>query len=214
MKWTTEALRYRPRKLGGNAPNVDWMAQRLNGGLLLDIGANVGVLCIATLLKCPGSRCVAFEPQTRVADALEGLVKANDVNVKLHRRAVGANSGMATLRIPAKPNMSGWATLAPMPDFKVAETELVPVTTLDAWWQEAGKPDVQVAKVDTQGAEVDVLISGSELFKTVPYLLIEIHGPTLAEHGRTEEELLHHLEALNYTWARDRDNLRCEKRPR
>lgn len=212
MHWTKEALVHCPKKLAGNPPNVAWMAEQLGDGLLVDVGANVGALCVATLLECPKARGVAFEPQTRVADILEDLVKVNGVDVKLHRMAVGADPGEATLLIPADPSMSGWATIAPRPEYEGGTKETVEVTTLNTWWEEAGQPDVRVVKVDTQGAEVDVLIGGAALFATVPFLFIELHGPTLAEHGRTMDEMLQCLSRLGYDWDQDRVNLRCWKK--
>ena len=220
MIWTDEALKYCPNKLAGNPPNVAWMAERMQpGDLMVDVGANVGALCIATLRSVPGARCVAFEPQTRAADVLEEMVKANGVDVELHRLAVGYEPGEAVLKYPVEPSISGWASIAANPDFYEAAnqkaeslTEPCKVTTLDEWWKAAGRPDVQLVKVDTQGAEVDVLIGGKELFQTVPYLFIEIHEPTLAEHGRTVDELIRHITGFQYTYKKFRINLQCEKR--
>lgn len=221
MVWTDESRPYCPYGLSGNPPNVQWMAERLKGGLLVDVGANVGALAVATVLASPGSRCVAFEPQTRAADVLEGLTAANGLNgrVELHRLAVSSEPGEAVLKFPVEPSISGWGSIAEKPDFYEARNKKVPVesepckvTTLDTWWKEAGKPNVQVVKVDTQGTEVDVLLGGWELFQTVPFLFIEIHGPTLAEHGRTIEDLHRHLDRLEYNYAQFRVNLQCEKR--
>ena len=221
MIWTKEALKHCPRKLAGNPPNIAWMAERIQpGDLFLDVGANVGALCIATLRTVPGARCVAFEPQTRAADVLEEMAAANGVDVELHRLAVSYGPGEAVLKYPVEPSISGWASIADRPNFYEAMnqraeslTEPVVVTTLDTWWEGAGRPDVQLVKVDTQGSEVDVLIGGAELFRTVPYLFIEIHEATLAEHGRTTDELMRYITGFGYTWKKFRINLQCEKRP-
>jgi FkbM family methyltransferase len=222
MVWTEEAMQFCPYKLSGNPPNIKWMAKRLrDGDLFLDVGSSVGALCIATLLEVPGSRCVAFEPQTRSADALEGLAEVNGLSkhIELRREAVSSSIGEAVLKFPDERSISGWGSIADKPDFfqaankkVVSSTEPCKVTTLDSWWNEAGRPDVRLVKCDTQGAEVDVLIGGAELFATVPYLFIEIHGPTLAEHGRDKASLLRHLDGLGYDWHQHRVNLRCEKR--
>jgi len=220
MIWIEEALRYCPNKLAGNPPNVEWMVSKMTpSGLLVDVGANVGALCIATLLGVEDARCVAFEPQTRVADALVEMAEVNQVDIELHRLAVSSSQGDAVLKYPVDPSIAGWASIADRPNFYEAlnkkvesQTESVKVTTLDTWWNEAGRPDVQLVKVDTQGTEVDILEGGAELFQTVPFLFIEIHGPTLAEHGRTTDDLLDELEALDYDWEKFRINLKCEKR--
>jgi len=212
MTWTRAALRYAPSRLAGNPRHILWMTQRLGDGLMVDVGANVGALCIASMLRNPGARCVAFEPQRGVADALEGMIAANDVPVELHRVAVGAEPGEAVLSVPKAPRTSGWATLAERPPFEVAISYSVPVTTLDVWWNEAGRPDVQVVKVDAQGAELDILAGGRELLQTVPVLFIEDDIPALVAFGRTETELVQALRALDYEWDIAGRNLRCEKR--
>jgi FkbM family methyltransferase len=213
MIWTKNALQHRPHRIAGNRKHIDWIAPRLGDGLLVDIGAQVGTVCIGTLLDCPGARAVAFEPQIAVANILQEMIEANGVPVELHRVAMGAEPGEAVLSVPHKVKKSGWATVAERPDFQIGERYAVPVTSLDAWWEEAGRPEVRVVKCDTQGKEVDILDGGQELLATVPYLMIEFHGPTLAEHGRTKQNELDRLEALGYEWAKlGRDDLMCERR--
>lgn len=218
MIWTEEALAYCPRKLAGNVPFVEWMAERLGSGLMVDCGANVGAVCVATLKGCSGARAVAFEPQTRAADVLVELAAVNGVDVTLYREALGREPGEALLKYPVDRSISGWASIAPKPDFYEAKnakvesaSEWVDVTTLDAWWTEAGRPDVQLVKIDCQGAEVDILAGGAEMFAaTVPYLFIEIHGPTLAEHGHTKGDLRDALRQLGFEFERaNRINLYC-----
>jgi FkbM family methyltransferase len=191
------------------------------GDLMVDCGANVGAVCIAVLLEAGCGQAVAFEPQTRTADILTEMVKANGVDVKLHREAVSSFTGEAVLKFPLDVTISGWGSIADEPDFFEAKneyadvsSETVQVITLDSWWKEAGKPDVRVVKVDTQGAEPDVLDGGREMFAaTVPYLFIEEHGPTLAEHGHTIATFRDRLKAYGYIYDHaNRHNLRCWKK--
>jgi len=218
--WVEEARSYCPNGLAGNVPFVAWMGKHLNGGLLVDCGANVGAVCVATLLASPGSRAVAFEPQSRVAKVLEKMAKANGVDVELHRAAVSSTAGETVLKYPAEKYISGWGSIADEPKFLDKQrnsvgklTETVQVTTLDDWWDIAGRPDVQVVKVDTQGAECDVLEGGWKMFtETAPFLFIEKHGPTLAEHGRTVQDLLDLLTELGYSFKpANNNNLYCRK---
>jgi len=220
MIWTEESRKYCPHELAGNPPFVEWMGKRLKGGLMVDCGANVGAVCVATLLASPGSRAVAFEPQERAGDVLIDLAKANRVDVTLIRKAVGGKPGPAMLKFPVDPSISGWGSIAENPDFTEAKGKPVKhtrqpceVVTLDAWWAEAGKPEVRVVKIDCQGAEPDILEGGREMFAGVPYLFIEEHGPTLAEHGHTIAEMRDKLRELGYEWDRaSKNNLRCWKK--
>jgi len=214
MLWTKEALEFAPTGLSGNPPNIKWIANRLEGGLFVDAGANVGVFSVAVMLDCPAATCVAFEPQSRVWGAFEGLAKKNGVwgRIDLHKLALRDEIGEGWLCVPEERNVSGWATLAENPNFDVAKREQVQVTTLDNWWTDEGKPLVRVVKVDCQGAEVDILAGGQAMFaSTVPYLFIEIHGPTLNEHGLTVQDLTDALDALGFEYTQDRHNLRCER---
>jgi FkbM family methyltransferase len=212
MKWNKEALSYRPGRLDGNPPNIKWIAERLGNGLLVDVGANVGVFSIETLCKCPGARAVAFEPQSKIADVMESLIALNEVDVELHRVALGSESGSAVLKMERRRARSGHATTGDYPAFEVHERETVRVTALDDWWRGAGCPSVRVVKVDVEGAEVDVLRGGMETLATVPYLFIERGEQQLAQHGQSVKALMNTLHELGYTCRRFRQNLCCERK--
>ena len=61
----------------------------------------------------------------------------------------------------------------PRPD-QTVESRLVPVTTIDAEWDRAGRPELDCIKVDTQGEDLRVL-AGAErtLAEQAPLLIVE-----------------------------------------
>jgi hypothetical protein len=53
----------------------------------------------------------------------------------------------------------------------------VPMTTLDAEWIAAGRPEVSALKIDVEGGELDVLRGASELLASQrPAVLLEAWG--------------------------------------
>ncbi len=54
--------------------------------------------------------------------------------------------------------------------------------SLDYLWDRSGKPEVDVLKIDVDGAECDVVDSGAECLKHVRWLIAEINSPKAADH--------------------------------
>ena len=146
-----------------------------NGGLAFDIGAHVGDRT-ASFLRL-GARVVCVEPQPRVHRALR-LLFAQQSNVALHRAAVGATPGTASLFVnTGNPTVSTLSSdmVRAAPDAEawrdqVWDNEIeVPVTTLDALITRHGTPDF--IKIDVEGFEADALRG---LSTAVPVLSFEV----------------------------------------
>lgn len=141
------------------------------GDLFVDVGANIGSYTVLAAAGA-GATCIAFEPGSAAFAWLERNVRLNGVaeRTELHRQAVGARSGNATLTADGDTvnhivtdSMTG------------ARTETVTMTTLDetlAWRTPF------MLKIDVEGFETEVL-NGALQTLNVPTLrcvLLELNG--------------------------------------
>lgn len=140
----------------------------------IDAGANVGFFALVAAVENPERKVHAFEPVPRIRERLERNAAANAVsNVRADARALGKESGSATLYVPREPSPLS-ASLRE--DFQPGnEPVVVSVTTLDAYAAEQRLPKIDLLKVDTEGTEPDVLIGGDEtICRDRPPILVEV----------------------------------------
>ena len=138
--------------------------------LVLDLGAGTGVLT-AELARRAG-RVLAVEPSPQNVAQLEHNIRLNELeNVDVHAIALAAAPGEVALQLGADPAFHSTATVVRSRD--ASATTMVLADTLDGIWRDAGSPHVSFLKVDTEGAELDVLRGGRELLETwrMPILL-------------------------------------------
>jgi FkbM family methyltransferase len=141
------------------------------GSTAVDAGANVGVFTIPLALAVgEGGRVLAFEPGPDTAERLRSNVARNRLgNVTVVEAALGAARGHTTLAIGDDSAYS--STVGTVSGGRSAE---VRVERLDDVWDEAGRPEVSVLKVDVEGAELDVLSGAAELLDSNrPAVLVE-----------------------------------------
>ena len=148
------------------------------GTTVVDAGANVGVITVPLALAVgTEGRVLAFEPSPATVELLRENVLRNGLqNVTIVEAALGDNRGVAALVLEDDSAYNSIAGAAP----KGAGTE-VPVERLDDVWNEAGRPEVSVVKVDVEGAELEVLVGAVELLRSCrPAVLVEAAEPTRA----------------------------------
>jgi FkbM family methyltransferase len=153
------------------------------GGVVWDIGANVGFYTLIASRLIGDGRVFAFEPLPENQAAIRRNLALNEIaNVELVEVALSDREGSAQLEMHASPT---WAKLDTTADttFKgdsaVAGRVEVAVSTLDA--QLARLPAPNVVKMDIEGAEVAALRGAARLLSEVrPTLICEFHGTNRA----------------------------------
>jgi FkbM family methyltransferase len=169
------------------------------GGVMLDVGANIGRTSIPRVLLGDVRAVYAAEPepinyaclvQNVVEHGLEGFVLPDRV-------AIGAARGEVSLR--RSPHIGGHRVLKRAPRRR-AQVETIPVQLwpLDQWMVHVGVDprSVSFVKVDTQGFEVDVLLGAPDLLarRHVAWQ-IEIDPGLLKRAGASLDRLLALLQA-------------------
>ncbi len=182
--------------LGTTEPLVqDVFAEHVRrGGVVWDIGANIGFFSLIASRLVGDGEVVAFEPLPANLEAIRRNLELNGVgNVTPVGVALGDEEGTAELSLHSE---STWAKLDTSADtafqesLEVTGRVRVEVSTIDQQLQTLPAPDL--VKIDIEGAEVAALRGGSRLLSDVrPTLICELHG--------TNEAVSSLLESHGYT---------------
>lgn len=169
------------------------------GGIMLDIGANVGRMAIPRVILGDSTKAYCAEPdelncQCLIANVrenkLEGLVVADHV-------AISDRVGQLPLQ---RGKMSGGHRVVHTGD---AHDDAISVrcTTLDAWVEERAidLTDVTFVKVDTQGSEVHVLTGASRVL-SAPHIAWQIEvSPVHLRLAGTSSQALYAILTERFT---------------
>lgn len=164
-------------------------------GTFLDIGANIGLttLPIAKL----GIRCIAFEPDPRNFEFLKQNVEASGLadlirvhNVALFDRTVDVafersdwNYGDHRIRAASNPKRGVLAE-------EQREVITVPAARLDDVVSIGSLEQPLVIKVDTEGAEVNIVKGGELVLSSAALLIIEFSPYVIRRMGEDENVLI------------------------
>jgi len=151
------------------------------GRTFLDIGAHVGTwtLRLAPLFE----RVYCFEPDPRGANALKKNIElAGLTNVEVITAAVGAKDGTVQLSLYANPCTNTTLPIETGRGYGAGDTPTgvitVPLIAIDTFVRERGIKDVDLIKVDTEGAECLVIQGALEMWRAQrPDFFVEMHGP-------------------------------------
>ncbi|MEM7412600.1 MAG: FkbM family methyltransferase [Myxococcota bacterium] len=143
-------------------------------GTVVDLGANVG--CFSCRILPRVDRLIAYEPDPHNFELLRrNLADAKDAVAV--PEAAGARTGTLRLHLAEGGKLGGRSTqfsnLAP--ELLDSEVE-VPVTTLEALFDEHGIEHCDLLKIDVEGAEYDILgAAPPELLSRVSRIVGEYH---------------------------------------
>ncbi len=175
----------------------------VRGGVLIDIGANIGTTSIPRLLLGEVDRAYGAEPELANVTCLRRTLSENhiDGHVVVDRVAIGAADGEAHLQVATR--MGGHRLLtSPGASRKVVR---VPCLTLDTWSRRLGADLERVTyiKCDTQGWEAHVLAGASRILKRKDIVWeMEICPGLLLAAGTTLDDLCRVL-AGEFRWFCD-----------
>jgi FkbM family methyltransferase len=175
----------------------------------LDVGANVGIFSLLAGHANPGGRVVAFEPDPRAFRRLVRHVELNALtNVSCQMKAVGETDGDITLFSGAAARAEDAVALSAQTSRTRAHVEAegrrvervdeirATAVTLDAFVAAHSLDNVDLVKIDVEGAEALVLAGMTDTLRR--------HRPTLvcevltADAGKRLEQF---LEPYGYRWS-------------
>ena len=170
-------------------PKMKAMRQHLRSGdICADVGANKGDFSLLAARQVgPSGRVLSIEPESEnfrwLMRSVAGLNQVECVQV-----ALGREVGEASLRLGAK---SGAHSLSAAQPLKQTGAENVHVSTLDTLT--GGRLDV--AKIDVEGFEVEVLAGAQESLQNLRALFLDLHPSA----GVNTEEVMADLVAKGFT---------------
>lgn len=160
------------------------------GDVVIDIGANIGIVAIYLAKTHPGIRIVAIEPVPTTFGHLQENINLNAVsNITALNCAVTKDG--RDLRMIVNPGHSGGST-GHLRDLKQPGHYNLTVKsrTLDGIFDEYVPERCRLLKIDCEGAEYEIL-SSARCLNRVDHLGIEIHhNDFLTSQGHTPEGLL------------------------
>ncbi len=168
------------------------------GDTFIDIGAHVGFFTVlAGHLVGPTGHIIAVEPIEENFKALEQHVKINDLsNTQLINAIISEIDGDAEIYFNAD-NDGGHALWDPgAHQFNQKSQQhktVLPVAskTLDTLLNENKLSTVKSVKIDTEGAEVNILRASQNILKqqVVDFFICELNGFALAQMGFSQDDL-------------------------
>ncbi len=153
-----------------------------DGWVVVDVGANAGVFAVQQAQR--GARVFAFEPNPDCYRRLSKTLAANGLNdrVRLFDVALGTQPGHATLSV-----LRGWTsngTMVPTGDATAGSAVDIAVDSLDRIALRLGIARIDLLKVDTEGAEVEVLRGAGQTLALVERIVLEYHSPDMLAQAR------------------------------
>ncbi len=154
-----------------------WKQFLKGGGTFIDVGAHVGTWTIR--LAPYFKRVIAFEPDPRGWQVLSKNLRLNGIeNVEIVPKAVSDRTGSVRLNLFHNPCSNTMMDLEEMgrTDTPIGQHE-VETVSIDEFVESRGISDVDLIKVDAEGAELKIVRGGLRTLKRQsPDLFIEMHG--------------------------------------
>jgi FkbM family methyltransferase len=140
--------------------------------VVLDIGANIGAAALFFASSCPKARIFAFEP---ARDPYELLQR----NAKLSNRISTYNFGMfsSDKEVPLYAGTVDCVTGSVGESAENrAESETVVLRSVRDWLDDNAIAAIDILKVDTEGCELPILNSVSDLIPAIKVIYLEYHS--------------------------------------
>ena len=167
-------------------------------GTVFDVGANVGQSAQQYRKTWPDAVIHSFEPVMSTFEKLKGAF-AGDQRVVPHRIALSKEAGEGQMILAGKHDMHYLDRgLSSQSERGAAET--VPLTTLDAFCKGEGISHINFLKIDTEGADMDVLLGAEKMLSSQSIDIIQVEAGLHPDNQRHVpfESFKSHLEGFGY----------------
>ena len=171
----------------------------LSGGLLVDVGANYGYFSCLWASKNPNNRVVAFEASPNNVGPLKNNINKNGFQDKISviEKAVGKEKGKLNFNLGNENQQTGWGGLTIKNE---ASSISVDVDTLDNYFADSDIKQINVLKIDTEGADTWVLYGAEKLLrkKRIDHIFFEHNDSRMRPLNIGKNEAIVFLEGLDY----------------
>jgi FkbM family methyltransferase len=161
------------------------------GDLVVDVGANIGMISIRSAkLVGQSGRVIAIEPNPIIAPFCKENTRLNDLeNVTVFQTALGAQEGFTSFNCDRSDDCS-----------RVTESGAVtvPITTLDKVMEIDPKREIDLLKIDVEGYEFEVMGGAVRTLQRTRLIYIEVDAPNYSRYGRRTEEMINLLNSHGF----------------
>jgi len=211
-KSSQQILRWAGRSVFSSSDQVlrveqDFYRQYLRDGMtVFDVGANVGELTLSFSALAGQGKVHAFEAASSTFRLLTNRCQeSNRHNVVLNNYAVTDHEGKVTLQVYDE-KYSSWNSLARRPladygiDVKPVGTEMIPATTIDSYCERHGVVEIDLLKIDVEGAEYQVLLGAKRMLqdRRVRCCVFEF-GQTTFDMGNHPDVIEEYITGVGYS---------------
>jgi FkbM family methyltransferase len=179
------------------------------GMVMFDIGAHHGLYSLigARSVGRTGT-VVAFEPSPRERSRLELHRRINRLpQIVVEPVALGSVPGTVTLFVQDR-RLSGFNSLHPSEQLRARASKNVevPLSTIDAYLEQASLSTIDLVKMDVEGGELEVLRGAKNLLEgsSRPIVVAEVEDDRTRPWGYDAAETVRFLESKGYTWFEPR----------
>ena len=146
--------------------------------VVFDAGANNGQFAAAVLDYWPDAHVHSFEPQKQLVRRVHEFAAINNLQGQIFPQwaAVGARKGEQYFYQNRSP-MSASLIREKAARRTIRRVVKVPVITLDEYADAHGIQQVDILKIDVEGAEIDALRGADQVLEHLTFLFVEVHPP-------------------------------------
>jgi len=173
-----------------------------DGWTVVDIGAGIGDYCIYATHWNPGVRVYAFEPFTESFALMQRNLALNGIeNVQAFQKALWSREGQLALDIKNKEPLQIRSQEYPVEHkypigHQDAEPIVVEALTLQTLFDDQNLTNIDLLKMDCEGAEYEILLHTSQaVFDKINRIIMEVHD---LDEIRIHIVLASFLEARGY----------------
>jgi FkbM family methyltransferase len=167
----------------------------IEGGLMVDVGANLGYFSLLWAAGNKENRAVAFEPSPRNLQHLARNIQANALDSRISIRPCAASHCHGSLMFDPGPEVqTGWGGLVASPSHSSVE---VAVTKLDSEFSDI---PIDLLKIDVEGADTWVLRGCESLLarRLIKKIVFEQNRSRMTALGIHPEEAASLLRSAGY----------------
>ena len=168
-------------------------------GIVLDIGANIGIMTVHLARKLSKSKIICFEPVPCNLFTLKKIISFfNLKNIEVVETALGNQNGQIEMVLPVinSVKMQGLSHVVhqKITEFNQGEIFKVPVQTLDSFAEKNALEKINAIKIDVENFEYFVFEGGKNLIETHhPLIYCELWD------NENRQKCFIFLKNLNYT---------------
>jgi FkbM family methyltransferase len=163
---------------------------------IFDVGANIGYVSRLYRHTFTDAQVYAFEPNPKVFEVLQGEMQ-RDRNIHAYPYAVSSQNGDVTFLVNQKSGSSSLfrPTDANRKRFHLSEPEPITVraVSLDSFCQQEKIPEIDILKLDMEGAEIMALEGAMQLLSEAKIKVVYTEVSVVAMYEN--HQLFHHIAA-------------------